>query len=96
MVRHAASFIGSIFSSNTVLHCCIKSSGAFLFQWDIPNVILLSGVVVVVVVVVVATAAAVPNPAKCPIQLPIATVATPTVIGISTGLVPVEILSSLY
>jgi len=93
MVRHAASFIGITFSSNSVLHRSIKS-GLFLFQY-IPDVIL-SEDDDDVVVVYLATAAAAPNPAKCPIQLPIATVTTPTDIGIIAGRVPVDILSSLY
>ena len=42
----------------------------------------------------VSQAAEVPSPAKCPIQLPRATVAAPTVIGRSAGRVPVDILKN--
>lgn len=92
-VRHAASFIGRILiSSKSELHCSKKSGVALLFHC----ILLEEDVLSVHFAVAVVAAATVPNPAKWPIQLPIATVATPTEIGIIVGRVPVDNLSSLY
>ena len=58
-VRHAASFIGRIFSSKSELHCSKKSGVALLF-----HCILLEEDVLSVHFAVAAAAATVPNPAK--------------------------------